>query len=104
HLPPAKWRRQENCQSSKIPSHVRRGRETPMFEWYRSLTPEKRRTFWACYGGFCLDGLAVMLFSFVIPTLTILWSMSKAQAGAIATVTLVLSAFGGWIAGILADR
>jgi MFS family permease len=75
-----------------------------MFEFYRSMTPEKRRTFWACYGGFGLDGFDVMMFSFVIPTLTTLWSMSKGEAGSIATVTLIASAFGGWIAGILSDR
>lgn len=75
-----------------------------MLAWYRGLSPEKRRIFWACYGGFGLDGLDVMLFSFVIPTLIAVWHMTKGEAGAIATVTLLLSAAGGWIAGILSDR
>ena len=75
-----------------------------MFDWYRSMGRNETRTFWACYGGFALDGMDVMIFSFVIPSLFAIWKMTSAQAGEIATVTLLLSAVGGWIAGILADR
>jgi MFS family permease len=75
-----------------------------MFGWYATLDPVKKRTFWACYGGFALDSLNVMVFTFVIPTLFVLWHMTPGQAGLIATVTLLLSAFGGWAAGFLSDR
>jgi MFS family permease len=33
-----------------------------------------------------------------------IWGISTAQAGELATITLLVSAFGGWIAGALADR
>ena len=46
----------------------------------------------------------VQLYSFVIPTLMAAWSISRADAGLLATVTLLVSAAGGWAAGILADR
>jgi MFS family permease len=46
----------------------------------------------------------VQIYSFVVPTLMALWHISKGQAGLLATSALVISAFGGWIAGILADR
>jgi MFS family permease len=72
--------------------------------WYQSLSRDEKRTFWACYGGFSLDAMDVMLFSFVVPTLLGLWAMSKAEAGTIATVTLLTSAVGGWVAGMLSDR
>ena len=75
-----------------------------MFGWYSTLDPVKKRTFWACYGGFALDSLNVMVFTFVIPTLFVLWHMTPGQAGLIATVTLLLSAVGGWGAGFLSDR
>ena len=46
----------------------------------------------------------VMIYSFVIPTLIAAWHMSKAQAGMLSTVALLISAVGGWLAGLLADR
>jgi MFS family permease len=51
-----------------------------------------------------MDAMDFMVFSFVIPTLLVMWGISKGQAGELGTVTLVVSAFGGWIAGTLADR
>jgi MFS family permease len=75
-----------------------------MFRWYRQLTSREQKTFWACFGGFGLDGMDVQIYSFVIPTLIALWKLTPADAGLLATCTLLLSAFGGWITGILADR
>ena len=72
--------------------------------WYRALTPGERRTLWSCFAGWALDGMDVQIYTFLIPTLTALWGMSKGEAGLLATSALVLSAFGGWIAGMLADR
>jgi MFS family permease len=51
-----------------------------------------------------LDGFDFMVYTFVIPTLITLWGMSKAQAGYIASASLITSAIGGWGAGVLADR
>jgi len=75
-----------------------------MLDWYRDLGASERRTFWACFGGWALDALDVQIYSFVIPALIALWHISTAQAGLLATSALVISAFGGWIAGMLADR
>jgi MFS family permease len=58
----------------------------------------------ACFGGWALDAMDVQLFSFVIPTLLVAWSMTKAEAGFIGTATLVVSALGGIVSGILIDR
>jgi MFS family permease len=58
----------------------------------------------AAFAGYGLDGFDYMVYTFLIPTLLGLWSMSKAQAGFIATATLLSSAVGGWAAGVLADR
>ena len=75
-----------------------------MFGWLRDLTARERRTMIACFGGWSLDALDVQIFSFVIPSLLTIWGISTAEAGELATITLLVSAFGGWIAGALADR
>src|ERR1700722_8446243 len=75
-----------------------------MFGWLRDLTERERRTMIACFGGWSLDALDVQIFSFVIPSLLTIWGISTAEAGGLATITLLVSAFGGWIAGALADR
>jgi MFS family permease len=58
----------------------------------------------ACFGGWSLDSLDVTIYTFVIPSLLSIWHISTAEAGELATITLLISAFGGWIAGALADR
>ena len=75
-----------------------------MLDWYSHMGVAERRTFWACFGGWALDAFDVQIYSFVVPALIALWHISKGQAGLLATSALVISAFGGWIAGILADR
>jgi MFS family permease len=75
-----------------------------MQPWYSTMAPAQRRTFWACFLGWVLDAMDVQFFAFVIPTLLTAWGMSKAQAGVIGTASLVSSAIGGVIAGVLADR
>ncbi len=75
-----------------------------MLAWFKDLTPIERRTMLACFGGWSLDALDVQIFSFVIPSLLAVWGITTAEAGVLATVTLVVSSFGGWIAGALSDR
>ena len=75
-----------------------------MIDWYRELNTAERRSFWACFGGWALDALDVQIYTFVVPALIALWHIANAQAGLLATSALVVSAFGGWIAGMLADR
>lgn len=75
-----------------------------MLNWYKEISPPERRTFWVCFGGWALDALDVQVFSLAIPALVAAFALSAAQAGAIASVTLMASAFGGWIAGAMSDR
>jgi len=72
--------------------------------WYGELTPAEKRTFWACFGGWALDALDVQILTFAIPAIIAAFSITNADAGFIGTVTLLTSAFGGWFAGMLADR
>jgi MFS family permease len=72
--------------------------------WILDLTQQERSTLIATFGGWALDGMDVMVYSFIIPTLLAAWHMSKGQAGLLGTVALLISAVGGWLAGLLADR
>jgi MFS family permease len=77
-----------------------------MLEWYRGLGTAGRWTFWACFAGWALDAFDVQIYSFVIPTLKspTVWGLTNSEAGALGSSALVISAFGGWFAGMLADR
>src|SRR5436309_8238823 len=75
-----------------------------MLAWMRDLTPRERRTMGACFGGWSLDAFDVQMYSFVNPTVIAVWGLSRGEAGLIGTVTLLISSFGGWFSGTLADR
>jgi MFS family permease len=75
-----------------------------MLAWLRDLNSRERRTMFACWAGWTLDGFDQQLYSYVVPTVIGLWGLSTGTAGTIGTVTLLTSSLGGWFAGALADR
>ncbi|WP_207004436.1 MFS transporter [Trinickia mobilis] len=77
---------------------------TGLFSWYRPLTANERRAFWGCKIGYVLDAMDTQFLSFVIPALIASLHISRGDAGLIGTATLLSSALGGWLAGILSDR
>ncbi|WP_034295365.1 MFS transporter [Herbaspirillum sp. RV1423] len=72
--------------------------------WLRQTSPDEKRTLLAAFAGYGVDAFDYMIYTFLIPTLIMIWGMSKAEAGYIATGALVTSAIGGWLAGVLADK
>jgi MFS family permease len=74
------------------------------FGWISTLGTKERRVFGACVGGWALDAMDVQMYSFVIPALIATWNITRAQAGALSTASLLVSAMGGWLAGWFADR
>jgi MFS family permease len=72
--------------------------------WLTQLDSEERATLIGTFSGWMLDGMDVMVYSFVLPSLILLWHLSKGQAGLLGTSALVLSSVGGWLAGLAADR
>jgi MFS family permease len=72
--------------------------------WFVDLTEPERATFWACFWGWALDATDVQIYALIMPTLITLWALTKTQAGLLATVALIVSSLGGWLAGMLADR
>ncbi len=75
-----------------------------MIAWLKELNSRERKTLIAATGGWATDSVDVMVFVYVVPTLMALWGMSKVEAGWITTATVLSSAVGGWLAGVLADR
>src|SRR5258707_10538639 len=83
---------------------LRRGIETTNKPWFTQLNARERSALLATFAGWMLDGMDVMVYSFVLPTLVAVWHISKGQAGLLGTSALLLSSVGGWIAGLTADR
>lgn len=77
---------------------------TAFMRWLFQLDRTERSTLIATFAGWMLDGLDVMVYSFVLPTLIVIWHISKTQAGLLGTSALVVSSIGGWLAGLAADR
>jgi MFS family permease len=78
--------------------------DTSLLAFYRDMNLQERRTFWACFSGWALDGMDFMIYPLVIGTIIALWKVDAGTAGLAGTVTLLSSAVGGWLGGYLADR
>jgi MFS family permease len=85
-------------------SQLRHGVETINKAWITQLSVNERSTLVATFAGWMLDGMDVMVYSLVLPTLISLWHISKGEAGLLGTSALLLSSLGGWLAGLAADR
>ena len=64
----------------------------------------QRRVVIAAALGWMLDAFDVMLYSIVLTTLMRAFSMSRTTAGLLNALTLIASALGGLLFGVLADR
>lgn len=72
--------------------------------WLREAPPEARRALLAAASGWMLDAMDVMLYAFALSAIRAEFGLDGAQAGLLASVTLVASAVGGIGAGVLSDR
>ena len=73
-------------------------------KWYWDAPASARRALFAAWIGWLLDAFDVMLYALVLGTLLGEFSLSKAMAGLLGSLTLVASGFGGILFGIIADR
>lgn len=72
--------------------------------WYQAITAQQWKTLAAAQMGWMLDAMDVMLYAFALTAIRTEFGLSSAEAGALASATLVSSAFGGILFGVLADR
>lgn len=74
------------------------------FGWWKSADAEARRALVAASLGWMLDSFDVMLYALVLAALMLELNMGKDVAGLLGSVTLVASAAGGMLFGVVADR
>src|ERR1700675_4705614 len=75
-----------------------------MFAWFKELSRQEKKAMVAAYGGWSMDAFDFMMYTFLISTLIAAWNISGFQAGLLVTSALLLSAVGGWGAGVLAGK
>jgi MFS family permease len=78
--------------------------DTRPFAWFRTLGSRGRRAFIGAFGGYGLDSYDFQVLPLGVSAIIAYFGISKGEAGLLTTVTLVVSALGGALAGILADR
>lgn len=75
-----------------------------IFEWPSDVTRAERASLIAGGAGWMLDAMDVMLYSYVVATLILEFGIGKSTAGLLNSLTLVASAVGGLLFGVIADR
>ena len=75
-----------------------------LFGWWRAGDAEARRALVAASLGWMLDSFDVMLYALVLASLMLDLGMGKDVAGLLGSATLVASAAGGMMFGVIADR
>jgi MFS family permease len=78
--------------------------DTGAFAWLRALGPQGRRAFGGAFGGYGLDSYDFFTLPLSMVAIAAAFGLNSGQTGLLTTVTLVVSAVGGALAGILADR
>ena len=75
-----------------------------MYSDLKTITRQQWKTLLAAELGWMLDAMDVMLYAFALGAIQQEFALSSAQAGGLASVTLVASAIGGVGFGVLADK
>jgi len=72
--------------------------------WYRQVSRDQWKAFLGCYLGWMLDGFDFTILTFLIVDIQRSFTVDKALAGALGTITLIFRVAGGIGAGTAADR
>src|SRR5512144_770629 len=78
--------------------------DTGLFGWWRVAGAAPRRALIAASMGWALDAFDVMLFALVLASVIGDLGLTKTQAGALGSITLLGGAVGGLVFGHIADR
>lgn len=74
-----------------------------LFAWSREINADQWRAFYAAFMGWTLDAMDLLLFAFAVGSIGKVFNLSEAWVGALFSVTLFSSAFGGALFGIVSD-
>jgi MFS transporter, SHS family, lactate transporter len=72
--------------------------------WYRIVTRDQWRAFWAVFLGWVVDSFDFNILAFILIDIQNSFTVDRALAGALGTVTLMMRLIGGTIAGTAADK
>ncbi|MFF8728745.1 MFS transporter [Streptomyces sp. NPDC015171] len=86
------------------PARGERDTEDSAFGWLHALGPRGRRAFAGAFGGYALDSYDYFTLPLSMVALAAYFGLDSGQTGLFTTVTLVVSAVGGAVAGVIADR
>ena len=73
-------------------------------KWYATIDKRQWKALFAAQFGWMLDAMDIMFYAFALVAIQREFKLTSAQAGAVASLTLLASAFGGIFFGALADR
>jgi MFS family permease len=91
-------------ETQPIPSAAENSRRLFSFAWIRDASPAERNSLAAGGLGWMLDAMDVMLYSLVLTVLIREFGMDTTTGGFLNSLTLVASAIGGFLFGVIADR
>lgn len=77
---------------------------TTQSPWYKQITATQRKALISASLGWMLDSMDIMLYAMVLAHLMKSFGMTTATAGLMSSFTLLASAVGGVLFGILADK
>ncbi|MDA2920175.1 MFS transporter [Desulfobacterota bacterium AH_259_B03_O07] len=73
------------------------------FSWYKEINSDQWKAFIAAFLGWTLDAMDLLLFAFAVGSIGKVFNLSEAWVGALFSLTLFSSAFGGAVFGIISD-
>lgn len=74
-----------------------------LFSWVDDINIEQWKAFYAAFLGWTLDAMDLLLFAFAVGSIGKVFNLSEGEVGALFSVTLFSSAFGGAVFGIISD-
>jgi SHS family lactate transporter-like MFS transporter len=90
--------------SASTPPADSPGADVSSLPWYRQVTRDQWRAFWAVFLGWIGDSFDFNILAFILIDIQNHFSVDRAAAGLLATVTLIMRLVGGTIAGTASDR
>jgi SHS family lactate transporter-like MFS transporter len=72
--------------------------------WYRQVSRDQWRAFWAVFLGWIVDSFDFNILALILIDIEKSFTIDRAAAGALGTVTLIMRLVGGTIAGTAADK
>jgi SHS family lactate transporter-like MFS transporter len=76
----------------------------PAVPWYREVSRDQWRAFWAVFLGWVVDAFDFTILTFIIVDIEKSFTVDRALSGLLGTVTLIMRLVGGTLSGTIADK